>query len=139
VRAITSGVFHPAQEQRVVNPYVPLLASLVIAVVFSLVFVGLSKFFGPHRPTATKTALYECGMPTIGPVHQRFSVKFYLVAVLFILFDLEAVFLYPWAVTFRDFVLDGKALFVFSEMLIFLGVLFLGWLYCLKRGAFEWD
>lgn len=122
-----------------VSPYVSVLLSIVIAVVFSLAFVGLSKFFGPHKPTATKSALYECGMPSISPVHQRFSVKFYLVAVLFILFDLEAVFLYPWAVTFRDFVKDGHAIYVFSEMVFFLGVLFLGWVYCLKRGAFEWD
>jgi NADH-quinone oxidoreductase subunit A len=122
-----------------VDPYVPVLLSLIIAVVFSLAFVGLSKFFGPHRPTATKTSLYECGMPSVSSVHQRFSVKFYLVAVLFILFDLEAVFLYPWAVTFQDFVKDGSALFVLGEMALFLGVLFLGWWYCLKRGAFEWD
>lgn len=119
--------------------YVPVLTSLVIAVLFSLAFVGLSKFFGPHRPTATKEALYECGMPPVGGVHQRFSVKFYLVAVLFILFDLEAVFLYPWAVIFRDMVRDGSAVYVFVEMLVFLGTLFLGWAYCLKRGAFEWD
>lgn len=122
-----------------VDPYVPVLVSLIIAVLFSLAFVGLSKFFGPHRPTATKQALYECGMPSVSPVHQRFSVKFYLVAVLFILFDLEAVFLYPWAVTFQDFVKNGSAMFVFGEMVVFLGVLFMGWWYCLKRGAFEWD
>ena len=121
------------------HPYAPILMAVLVAVGFSLAFVAMSRFFGPHRPTPTKTSVYECGMPPVGGTHQRFSVKFYLVAVLFILFDLEAVFLYPWAVTFRDFVLDGKALFVFSEMLIFLGVLFLGWLYCLKRGAFEWD
>jgi len=123
----------------VLDPYAPVLLSLTIAVLFSLAFVGLSKFFGPHRPTATKTALYECGMPSVSSVHQRFSVKFYLVAVLFILFDLEAVFLYPWAVQFKEFVASGSAIFVFGEMTLFLGVLFLGWLYCLKRGAFEWD
>ena len=121
------------------DPYVPVLVSLVIAILFSLAFVGLSKFFGPHRPTATKTALYECGMPPVGNIHQRFSVKFYLVAVLFILFDLEAVFLYPWAVIFRDMVRDGSAIYIFCEMLVFLGTLFLGWAYCLKRGALEWD
>ena len=122
-----------------VDPYVPVMVSITIAVVFSLAFVGLSKFFGPHRPTATKTALYECGMPTIGSVNQRYSVKFYLVAVLFILFDLEAVFLFPWAVSLRSFIASGRAMFVFFEMTFFLGTLFLGWLYCLKRGAFKWD
>ena len=127
------------QEVRVVNPYVPVLVSLVIAVVFSLVFVAGSRFIGPYRPNATKTALYECGMPARFATNQRFSVKFYLVAVLFILFDLEAVFLFPWSVVFKEFVANGDAVFLFTEMVVFLGVLFAGWLYCLKRGAFQWD
>jgi NADH-quinone oxidoreductase subunit A len=121
------------------HPYLPVLISIAIAVVFSLVFVAMSKFFGPSRPTATKNAVYECGMPPVGDTKQRFSVKFYLVAVLFLLFDLEAVFLFPWAAVFRDFVRDGQAVFVLTEMLLFLGVLLVGWFYCLKRGAFEWD
>jgi NADH-quinone oxidoreductase subunit A len=121
------------------SPYLPVLISISIAVVFSLAFVGLSKFFGPHRPTATKNAVYECGVAPIGGTQQRFSVKFYLVAVLFLLFDLEAVFLFPWAAVFRDFVARGQAVFILAEMFVFLGVLLLGWFYCLKRGAFEWD
>ena len=121
------------------DPYVPVLISLAIAIVFSLAFVAGSRFLGPHRPTATKTALYECGMPARFATNQRFSVKFYLVAVLFILFDLEAVFLFPWSEVFKSFVEQGAALFLFAEMLVFLGVLFVGWFYCLKRGAFEWD
>ena len=120
------------------NPYAPILIALTIAVVFSLVFVALSYYMGPKRPMATKTATYECGMPPIGGTHQRFSVKFYLVAVLFLLFDLEAVFLFPWATVFRTLI-ETKAVFVFTEMALFLGVLFLGWVYCLKRGALEWD
>jgi len=123
----------------VLNEYVAVLISLTIAVVFSCVFVAMSKFFGPHRPTASKTALYECGMPSVAPAHQRFSVKFYLVAVLFILFDLEAVFLFPWAVVYREFVKNGAATFVILEMFFFLGTLFLGWVYCWKRGALKWD
>ena len=122
-----------------VHPYLPVLVALLIAVVFSLTFVALSRYFGPHRPTPTKVAVYECGMPPIGGTHQRFSVKFYLVAVLFLLFDLEAVFLFPWATVFDDYVKAGASLLLLGEMLVFLGVLFLGWLYCLKRGAFEWD
>jgi NADH-quinone oxidoreductase subunit A len=123
----------------VVDPYVPVMVSIAIAVVFSLAFVGLSKWFGPHRPNRTKESMYECGMPSVAPAHQRFSVKFYLVAVLFILFDLEAVFLFPWAVVFGDFVKAGGGTFLLVEMFTFLGVLFLGWVYCLKRGALEWD
>ncbi len=122
-----------------ISPYVPLMISLFIAVSFSLVFVGLSKFFGPHRPNATKESVYECGMPPVASAHQRFSVKFYLVAVLFILFDLEAVFLFPWAVVYKSFVLEGHAVFLMTEMFFFLGVLFLGWVYCWKRGALKWD
>jgi NADH-quinone oxidoreductase subunit A len=124
----------------VVNPYLPIAISLIIAIVFSLAFVALSAGFGPHRPNAAKISLYECGMPSIGGgAHQRFSVKFYLVAVLFILFDLEAVFLFPWSVVFRQFVAAGGAVYVLVEMFLFLGVLFLGWVYCLKRGALQWD
>jgi NADH-quinone oxidoreductase subunit A len=121
------------------HPYLPVLISLTIAVLFSLAFVGMSKYFGPHRPSATKNAVYECGMPPVGGTRQRFSVKFYLVAVLFLLFDLEAVFLFPWAAVFREFVQNGQAVFVLTEMMVFLSVLLAGWFYCLKRGAFEWD
>jgi NADH-quinone oxidoreductase subunit A len=119
--------------------YLPVLVSLTIAVIFSLVFVWLSKTFGPHRPGATKASVYECGMPPVGGAHQRFSVKFYLVAVLFILFDLEAVFVYPWAVVFRDFVDNGAGAFILGEMAFFLLVLFLGWIYVLRRGALDWE
>jgi len=119
--------------------YLPIIILTVLATALGVLVIIIGRIFGPHRPTATKTALYECGMPSISPVTQRFSVKFYLVAVLFILFDLEAVFLYPWAVTFREFVKSGSAMYVFGEMSLFLGTLFLGWIYCLKRGAFEWD
>ncbi len=121
------------------HPYVPVAFAIIIAIVFSLVFVGLSYYFGPKRPTPQKSSIYECGMPPVGNTRQRFSVKFYLVAVLFLLFDLEAVFLFPWATVFSTFVDNGAATFIFAEMLVFLGVLFVGWFYCLKRGAFQWD
>ena len=121
------------------HPYAPILMAVLIAVGFSLAFVAMSRFFGPHRPMPTKTSTYECGMPPVGGTQQRFSVKFYLVAVLFLLFDLEAVFLFPWATIYRTLVAEGAAMFALAEMAFFLGVLFLGWFYCLKRGAFEWD
>ncbi|GDX82151.1 NADH-quinone oxidoreductase subunit A 1 [Deltaproteobacteria bacterium] len=121
------------------NPYVPILVSIAIAVIFSLIFVAGSRFIGPYRPNATKSSLYECGMPARFATSQRFSVKFYLVAVLFILFDLEAVFLFPWSVVFQRLVEQGQGMFLLGEMFVFLGVLFLGWFYCLKRGAFQWD
>ena len=121
------------------HPYIPVAFAIIIAIVFSLVFVGLSYYFGPKRPSATKNAIYECGMPPVGGTNHRFSVKFYLVAVLFLLFDLEAVFLFPWATVYQSFVQAGSGLFLLAEMALFLGVLFLGWVYCLKRGAFQWD
>jgi len=121
------------------HTYLPILIGLVIGLLFSLLFVVLSKYFGPHRPTPTKTAVYECGVQPIGGTNQRFSVKFFLVAVLFLLFDLEAVFLFPWAVTYKSLVENGTAVLAFTEMAVFLGVLLLGWYYCLRRGALEWD
>lgn len=124
------------------EPYLPLLFALIIAVVFSMVFVALSRYFGPRNPTPTKNSVYECGVQPVGTARQRFSVKFYLTAVLFILFDLEAVFLYPWSVVFRDWVysdIPAEGLFLFAEMGFFLGVLFLGWYYVVRRGALDWD
>ena len=82
---------------------------------------------------------YECGMDPVGSAHQRFSVKFYLVAMLFILFDIEAIFLLPWAVVFRDLVTRLSRPFVFFEMIIFLTVLFVGYVYVWKKGLFEWN
>ena len=121
------------------SAYLPILFAITIAIVFSLVFVFLSYAFGPHRPTPQKTAVYECGMPPLGTTRARFDVKFYLVAVLFLLFDLEAVFLFPWTAIYRSMVEHGEAAFALVEMATFLGVLLLGWFYCLKRGALEWD
>lgn len=121
------------------DTYLPVLVAIIIGVLFSLLFVFLSKTFGPQRPSPTKNSIYECGMVPLGNTKQRFSVKFFLVAVLFLLFDLEAVFLFPWAVVYKGLVADGFALLAFTEMAVFLGVLLLGWYYCLSRGAFQWD
>ncbi len=119
--------------------YVPILVAILIGVVLGLAFMLGSRFFGPRRATPQKVSVYECGMPPVGGAHQRFSVKFYLVAVLFILFDLEAVFIYPWAVVFKDFLVDGAGWYILLEMGFFLGILFLGWYYVLKRGALSWE
>ena len=82
---------------------------------------------------------YECGMDPVGSAHQRFSVKFYLVAMLFILFDIEAIFLEPWAVVFRGLIERLSRPFVFFEMMIFIAVLFVGYVYVWKKGLFEWN
>ena len=82
-----------------------------------------------------KDAAYECGLPPITDAHARFGVKFYLVALLFVLFDIEVVFLYPWAAYFQE---KGRQVFLFSEMLVFAGILFFGWWYVMRRGAVDW-
>lgn len=122
-----------------ISPYIAALTSIVLAVVFSAVFVNMSLIFGRSKPEPEKLDVYECGVPPTGDARARISVKFYMVALLFILFDIEAVFLFPWAVTLRDFVASGMGMFVLVEMFVFIGLLFLGWVYVLKRGALKWD
>jgi NADH-quinone oxidoreductase subunit A len=116
------------------NPYLPLLVMIVAAAAISAVLIALSSLVGPKKPDPRKLAPYECGMTPIGGARVRFSVKFYLVAMLFILFDVEAIFLYPWAVVHRHLGWFGLA-----EMAIFILILVLGYIYIWKRGAFEWD
>ena len=114
--------------------YLPLLIHFLLALVLAAVFVILSTVVGKHRPTRAKMQPYECGMPPVGDARQRFSVKFYLVAMLFILFDVEAVFLYPWAVIFRELKLFG-----FFEMLVYILVLLAGFFYIWKKGVLDWN
>src|SRR5688500_1117870 len=116
------------------NDYLPIAVLLVISTGLAFIVVGLGHLFGPRRPTARKLAPYESGMRPIGPAMRRMPVRFYLVAVLFILFDIEVIFFLPWAVTFRQL-----GLFGFVEMLVFIGVLFVGYVWVWKRGALEWD
>lgn len=121
------------------NPYVGVLVSVTLAIVFSAIFVNMSLLFGRSKPEPEKLDVYECGIPPVGDARTRISVKFYMVALLFILFDIEAVFLFPWAVTLKSFVLAGHGQFVLIEMMVFLTLLFLGWVYVVKRGALKWD
>jgi NADH-quinone oxidoreductase subunit A len=117
-----------------VSAYLPVLLALLIAVGFVVLVIALSSLVVPMRRDAVKNSPYECGVEPVGNARQRFSVKFYLVAVLFILFDIEAVFLYPWAVSFRQLGLYGLI-----EMTLFIVILFVGYLYLLKKRALEWD
>ncbi len=121
------------------NPYLSILLLFGIAFVFSGTFILLSACLGPKKPTAVKLAPYECGMPLLGEPRDRFSVKFFLVAIIFILFDVEAVFLYPWAVLFKDFKNMGFGPFLFWEMMVFLLILSLGLVYVWRRKALEWE
>lgn len=114
--------------------YTPILILIVLAVGLALVLTTVSIVFGPKRPTPAKLAPYECGIVPTTQARQRFPVKFYLMAMLFIVFDIEAIFLYPWAVWLRHLKVFGL-----WEMFTFIGVLFLGLLYVYRKGVLEWD
>ena len=114
--------------------YLPLLIHLVVVGVVAGAIVTLSWIIGYRRPTRAKLSPYECGMTPVGDARERFSVKFYLVAMLFILFDVEAVFLYPWAVILRDLKVFG-----FFEMLVYIGIVLVGLFYVWKKGVLDWN
>ncbi|MCF7667393.1 MAG: NADH-quinone oxidoreductase subunit A [Akkermansiaceae bacterium] len=117
--------------------YLPVLLQVLVALGFAVVVLLASVVFGRSaRTNATKDSAYECGMVPIGEGAPRFSVKFYLVAMLFVLFDIEVVFMYPWAVQFRDLVAQGPAALV--SMAGFAGILVIAYAYALKKGALNW-
>jgi len=118
--------------------YVPVLILAGVAMAFAGGTLILSVLVGKvGKRYEVKDMAYECGMLPVGEGSTRMSVKFYLVAMLFILFDIEVVFLYPWAVVYRE-MLKTDANLIFGSMLSFLGILFIGYLYALKKGAFDW-
>ncbi len=116
------------------SAWAPILIFLMLVTGFALVSVIGSLILGMRKPTPEKLAPYECGMQPVGTARERFSVKFYLVAMLFLLFDIEAVFLFPWAVVYRDLKLFG-----FFEMVLFIAVVLAGYIYVWKKGALEWE
>lgn len=121
-----------------IEEYIPVFIVLLIAAGFAGAVVFSSRLFGPQRPNVEKTSTYESGMKPVGTVRERISIKYYLVAMLFIIFDLEVIFVYPWTVEFKK--LFGEyGISVFISMLIFLVVLELGYLYAYKKGGFKWD
>jgi len=113
--------------------YLPLLLHFAIALGLASAIVILSYLVGQHKPNRAKVSPYECGVQPIGDARSRFSVKFYLVAMLFILFDVEAVFLYPWAVILREVKMFG-----FWEMIVYIGVILVGLFYVWKKGVLDW-
>ncbi|MEX2080054.1 MAG: NADH-quinone oxidoreductase subunit A [Dehalococcoidia bacterium] len=116
-------------------PYVPLLILGAAAVGFAVLALGLSQMLGRPRPTAAKRSVYECGVPTVGTNRERFPIKFYLVCMIFILLDVDAAFLYPWALVFRE---PGFGLFALVEMFVFITLLGGGFVYAWKVGALDW-
>jgi len=113
--------------------YLPILLLLVLAGAFAILSVLASRFLGPRRPTPAKLAPYECGIVPERVPRDRFPVKFYVVAMLFIVFDIETIFLFPWAVTFRQLGLFGLV-----EMAVFIGLVFVAYVYVWQRGGLEW-
>lgn len=107
---------------------------IAVGVIFGVAMGKVNEFVGPKRPSEEKQSTYESGMDPVRSARERFSVKFYMVAMLFILFDIEVVFLYPWAVSFRQLGISG-----FVTMFVFISVLLIGYFYVWKKGALEWD
>ena len=117
--------------------YLPIFLQVIVAIGFAAAALITSVVLGKAgKRNKAKDSAYECGMPAIGEAQPRFSVKFYLVAMLFILFDLEIVFMYPWAVVYRESIASSHV--IFWSMLSFVSILMVGYVYALKKGAFDW-
>jgi NADH-quinone oxidoreductase subunit A len=122
------------KETHVLNAYVPIALFLVVAAGVGVALMVLGRLLGPQRPGAEKLSPYECGFVAFEDAHIQFDVRYYLIAIMFIVFDLEIAFVFPWAVIFRDLGMLGLI-----EMAIFLGLLLLGFIYVWKKGALEWE
>jgi NADH-quinone oxidoreductase subunit A len=116
-----------------IQVYTPLLLQLLIAIFLAGAISAASVLVGWRRPNRAKQQAYECGMEPVGDARQPFSVRFYLVAMVFILFDVEAIFLYPWAYVFRELRWYG-----FAEMMLYIAILLVGYIYLWKKGALDW-
>ncbi len=117
-----------------IESYLPIFLMIALAVGFGIFLGKANEFLGPSRPNKEKLSTYESGMEPVRTARERFSVKYYLVAMLFIIFDIEIVFMYPWAVTYRQLGLHG-----FIVMFIFIFILLVGFYYIWRKGALEWD
>ena len=113
--------------------YLPILVIMMISVMFSVVVILVGSIFRLARPYKEKLLIYESGNPPVGETRERFSIKFYIIAMLFVVFDVEAVFLYPWALVF-----DSIGLYAVIEMMLFIVMLLIGYVYAWKKEAFDW-
>src|SRR5437773_1103256 len=120
--------------------YLPILLVFIVAAGFAVTNIFISQFLGQRKRTRTKMMPYECGKDPVGSAHERFSVKFYLIAMIFILFDIEVIFLVPWAVVFKTLAGPAYGLrnLVYSEMMVFIVLLAAGLVYVIRKGAFDW-
>jgi NADH-quinone oxidoreductase subunit A len=113
--------------------YIPVLIFIIVALLVPVLTLLVGRRLRPHLPGANKLAPYECGIEPVGDTRERFSVRYYILAILFVIFDVEVIFLFPWAVIY-----DRLGLFGFVEMLVFLVILLIGYFYVWKKGALEW-
>ena len=121
------------------SAYLPILLMFLVAAGFAVGNVVLSQFVGQRKQTRTKLMPYECGKDPVGSARERFSVKFYLIAMIFILFDIELIFMMPWAVVFKKMTdVDGFGMLVYVEMMLFVALLLVGYVYVWKKGLFDW-
>ncbi len=116
-----------------IHGYIPIFIFFLVALAFGAGTLVIAWLIRPNRPYAEKLSPYECGMPPLMSARERFSIRFYIIAILFLLFDVEAVFLYPWAVVYGRI-----GLFGFIEMMLFIGILLVGYFYAWRKGALEW-
>ena len=120
--------------------YLPVILFILVGAVVGIAPQVLGALLGPHRPDQAKNSPYECGFEAFEDARMKFDVRYYLIAILFILFDLEIAFLFPWATIFKEIVATPEVkLFGFAEMLIFIGVLVIGYIYAWVKGALDWE
>ena len=127
-------------SENLLTPYLPVLLQLLVAAGIGIGMIVLSAVLGQRKYSKMKMQPYECGITPTGDAKHRFSVKFYLVAMMFILFDVEAIFLIPWAVVYKDLLrIPGAGLFGFWEMIVYIGILLVGFFYIWKKGVLDWN
>lgn len=120
------------------HPFIPVLVALLVGICFAALFLGLSAVIGPKKYSKSKLGPYECGFEPLTNARERVDIKFSLVAMLFILFDVETVFFYPWAILYRKFIEEGQGLLMLGEMALFLVILLVGFVYVWRKGGLDW-
>ena len=125
---------------KMLENYFPVLVFILVGLAFGCAPILLGWFIAPHRPNPEKLSAYECGFEAFEDARMKFDVRYYLIAIIFILFDLEVAFLFPWASIFKEIVANESVkMFGFVEMLVFLGILLVGYIYAWAKGALDWE
>jgi NADH-quinone oxidoreductase subunit A len=134
------GMVGRPSAQTMLENYFPVLVFILVGLAFGCAPILLGWLVAPNRPDSEKLSPFECGFEAFEDARMKFDVRFYLIAIIFILFDLEIAFLFPWAVIFKDIVAsDTMRMFGFFEMMIFIGILVIGYIYAWAKGALDWE